>query len=336
MLNTHTLLLNILVVGYGSIGKRHIENLSKIKNIKIIVCTSRQKDTFLEQKDCRVFKKLQQCIDENPHAAIISNVTSKHIKVATLLANHKIHLFIEKPLSDSLNKITPLITRIKKFNLITMMGCPLRFHPCIKFTKEYINSKKLGKIMSIQCENGSFLPDWHEDKDYRKRYSAKKKLGGGVVLTCIHEIDYLYWFFGNPKMTSSMIRRVSDFNLDVEDIASILFEFKNNIIGELHLDYLQKYSVRKCKIIGTKGILELDLIKNCCKIFDVNQKVWQNKLNLEQYEMNSMYVDELKYFINCVRSNRKAKNNINEGLKVLKIALNVKKSSQTKKVIIQK
>jgi len=328
--------LKILVIGYGSIGKRHIENLSGMKNIKIIVCTNQKIDRFLQQNNCLVLKNLKQCINEKPNAAIISNVTSNHIKTATLLASHKIHLFIEKPLSHSFDGIKILVNTIKKFNLITMMGCQLRFHPCIKLAKKYILSNQLGKIMSVQIENGSFLPDWHVDKDYSQSYSAKKSLGGGVVLTCIHEIDYLCWFFGYSTIISAMTNKVSNLELDVEDIASVLLQFKNKMIAELHLDYFQKPIVRTCKIIGTKGTLELDLVNNSCRKFDFKKNKWLNVLNLPKYDMNCMYIDELAHFVNCIRYNKKAVNDIDEGLKILKIALSIKKSSKTKRVIIHK
>ena len=97
--------MKVLVVGYGSIGKRHIENLSRLKNIEIIVCTKRKNDKFLKQNNCTIYTKLTDCVKENPHFAIITNETRFHVKTALFLAKYNIHLFIEKPISYSLTKL---------------------------------------------------------------------------------------------------------------------------------------------------------------------------------------------------------------------------------------
>ena len=124
--------MKILVVGYGSIGKRHVNNLSSLLTSKILVCTNREYDKFLKKKDCKIFKSLKKSIVEKPKAALITNVTSEHVETAINLANAGINLFIEKPLSNSFSNVKKLIRVVKKKKIVTMIGCNLRFHPCIK------------------------------------------------------------------------------------------------------------------------------------------------------------------------------------------------------------
>ena len=187
--------MKIVVVGYGSIGKRHVNNLILIPNIEIIICTHRNNvDDDLKNK-CKIFESLNDCINQKPVAAIISNVTSLHIQTALKLASAGIHLFIEKPLSNNLENIKELSNIAHEKKLITFMGYNLRFHNCIKKMKELLENNEIGKVISVNVESGSYLPDWHPDEDYRDSYASKENLGGGVVLTCIHEIDYLHWFF---------------------------------------------------------------------------------------------------------------------------------------------
>ena len=107
-------------------------------------------------------------------------------------------------------------------------------------------------------ESGSYLPDWHPYEDYRNSYASKENLGGGVVLTCIHEIDYLHWFFGEIKELFAMTGKFSDLKIEVDDLASVTMKFSNNIIVELHLDFFQKPDFRCCKIIGTNGTIYWD------------------------------------------------------------------------------
>ena len=325
--------MKALVLGYGSIGKRHISNLSSFKDMEVLVCTKRRYDDFLRRKKCKIFNSIDECLKEKPDIAIISNASSLHVKTAIKLANSGIHLFIEKPLSNSLTGVGTLTKIVKKQKLVTLMGCVLRFHPCIKKIKEIISKNGVGRIISVHVENGSYLPDWHRDEKYQNSYTARRNLGGGVVLTCIHELDYLYWFFGNVKEVFSITGKFSDLELSVEDLSAILLQFKNNIISEVHLDYFQRPEVRSCKIIGTKGTIYWKLNTNSVKIYDIKKKKWIEKLKLQNYDDNTMYVEELTHFLSCVKDKKKTINDVYEGAKILQIALAVKQSSKTKKVI---
>lgn len=325
--------MKALVIGYGSIGKRHIKNLSTIKNMEIIVNTKRDSDKFLKNMNCITYSSLELCIKEKPDFAIICNETVYHVNTAIKLVKAGIHIFIEKPISNSLKNIKILQRISDKNKIITHIGSVLHFHPCIKKVKEIIVKKELGRILSVNVENGSYLPDWHPGEDYRKSYASKNELGGGVILTCIHEIDYLYWFFDKINETVSYTKKISDLDLSVDDISSMLFLFKNNIIGQVHLDYFQIPNSRTCKIIGTKGTLICDLELNFVKVFNVKSKKWKTKLKLEKYDKNIMYKNELMHFIKCVKNNLKDYNDIKHGEYVLKIALSVKKSAVLRKKV---
>lgn len=326
--------MNVLVVGYGSIGKRHIANLSKFPNLQIFVCTNRKYDSFLKKNKCKIFSSLDDCIKQKPDVAFITNTTNLHVKTAIKLAKANIHIFIEKPLSNSTNDLKLLLNIIKKKKLVTMMGCVLRFHPAIKKIKEIISENKIGKIISAHAENGSFLPDWHSYEDYKKSYASRNDLGGGVVLTNIHELDYLYWLFGDVNEVFSITGKFSDLEIDVEDLSSILLRFKNNIISEIHLDYFQKPSVRSCKIVGTRGTVHWDSSINNVRLYDVNKKRWVEKLKLKNYDENNMYLDEIKHFFKCVNKEEKPINSLEEGTQILNIAIAIKKSSKLKKVVM--
>ena len=323
----------ILIVGYGSIGKRHIENLFTLPDIEILVFTKRKYDNFLKERKCKKIDSLDMCLKIKPDAAIICNATNLHIKIALRLAKAHIHIFIEKPLSNSFSGIDNLQKIVKTNRLITHVGCVMRFHPCLKEIKGILDTKQLGRIMSVQVENGSFLPDWHQYENYKKSYAARKDLGGGVILTCIHEIDYLYWFFDKVSEVNSFLGKMSDLDIEVEDLASVLLKFKTNIIAEIHLDYFQKPSERGGKIIGTKGKLVWNFETNSVKIYDNNKNRWIERLKPSKFDKNKMYLDEITYFLNCIKNKRESFNNISKSSKVLEIALAIKKSDRCKKVV---
>ena len=322
----------ILVVGYGSIGKRHVENLLSISNLEIIVYTKRN-DVKKLKKHAKVYRTLKQCLKEKPDMGIISNETSLHVTTAIKLAKEGLDLFLEKPLSNSLKDVEKLHTIVKKKKLITQMGCNLRFHPCIKKIKSMIEQQKIGKIISVQVQTCSYLPDYHPWEDYRKGYAARKDLGGGVLLTQIHEIDYMYWLFQEVENVISMSGKFSDLDITAEDYVSSLLKFRNKIIGELHMDYFQRPDFKSCKIRGTKGEIYWNSDNNCVNIYNMNKKRWKTELEVKNYQRNFSYVEQLKHFLKCVKQRKETINDIEQGIDTLKIALAIKKSSKIMKPV---
>jgi len=328
---------SVLIVGYGSIGKKHLENFLQFKDIQLTVYTKRNDLQLLRENGIKISDSLTECLKENPDIGVITNETSLHIPIAIKLAKEGLDLFLEKPLSNSLKDVEKLRAIVKKKKLITQMGCNLRFHPCIKKIKSLIEHQKIGRIISAQVQNYSYLPDSHRWEDYRKSYAARKDLGGGVILTnAIHEIDYLYWFFQEVENVISISGKFSDLDIKAEDYVSGLLKFKNKIIGELHVDYFQRPDFRSCKIRGTKGEIYWNTDDNCVNIYNINKKKWETKFdngfshNLDTY---SSYVEELKHFLKCVKHRKETINNLEQGVRTLKIALAIKKASELMKSV---
>jgi len=324
--------MKILVVGYGSIGKRHVTNLLDNTKAEIIICTKRKNLKF-SGKNVKVINSLDKALKENPTIGFITNETAYHISTAIKLARAGLDLFIEKPLSNSTKGIKILEKIVKEKKLIVQMGFHMRFHKCILKIHELLEQKKVGRVISGQVENGSYLPDWHPYEDYRKGYAAKNRLGGGIVLTQIHEIDYLYWFFGKPRSIYSVTGKFSDLETTVDDYSSSIMKFKQNITTEMHLDFFLGHEYKRCKIKGTKGIIFWNSVYNEVKFFDAKKKSWKMILKLKNFERNDMYVDEIKYFLKHVKNRKKPMNSLDEGIDTMKIALNIIKSGKTKKVI---
>ena len=319
--------MKILIIGYGSIGKRHFDNLVHLGYSDIVICTKNPQAKKLVKKGIKIIDSLNLAINENPDVSIICNETSLHISTAIKLAKNNSHLFIEKPLSNSLKNLNDLLKIVKKKKLLSMIGCNMRFHDGIKKIKTLLEKNEIGRVYSIRVENGSFMPDWHPWEDYQISYASRKKLGGGVVLTQIHEIDYLYWFFGKVSEVFSYSEKISDLKLDVEDYSGSLIKFKNNIIGEIHLDYFQKPSTRTCKILGAKGQIIWDWENNHLEIFKNNKKKLLTLHTDKNFNRNDMYVKELDYFLKCIKKKRTPMNSISQALEVQKIALGIKCSA---------
>ena len=187
--------------------------------------------------------------------------------------------------------------------------------------------------MSVQVESSSLLSDWHPYEDYRKGYSAKKELGGGIAMTMTHELDFLRWFFGEIKEIFSITKKISELEITADDISTMTMIFKNNIIGELHLDYFARPQFKSCKIRSTKGTLYWNSDENSVKIFYNKQNKWKTVFQEKKFERNQMFVKELEYFLKCVGNRECSFNNINDGEKIIQVILGAKKSSRMKKVV---
>lgn len=327
--------INTIIIGFGSIGFRHAKNLIKLglSNIDIFR-TFKNKTKFKISKKINIIKNLPSALDNKKYdLMILSNPTSEHVKYALKGAKKKINLYIEKPLSNNLNN-TSLLKKLEKLNKIKIIiGCQLRYHPGLIFIKKFLKSKKLGKIYSVFCDVGEHLPFWHPYENYKKSYASKKKLGGGVVLTLIHEIDYLYWLFGKFKSVYANGGSLTKLNIDVEDTVVGNIHTLSNIPISLRMDYWRNPPTRQLNIVGEKGQIFWDYYKKSVMILFNNKKIIKKKLS-SKWNRNLMFRDILKDFItNSLFKKTKPKISLSESIYVLKTALALKKSLKNKKKI---
>ena len=330
-------MLKVLVVGYGSIGKRHVNNILSNTNSEIIICTKRRDLGFLKKRGIKIYNSLEESLEDKPDIGFITNETSLHIPTALKLANAGLDLFIEKPLSNSMTGIKQLEKIVRKKRLVTMIGYNFRFHPCIKKLKQLVCDNRIGEVISVQAENGSYLPDYHPWEDYKTRFTGSS-MGGGVSVSEIHDLDYLYWIFGDIKEVLSITGKFSHLKTRTSDLSSSIIKFRNNIVGQLYLDWFQRPAFRRCKIKGTKGILYWDSDSNEVKIFNSKRSKWKSVLKvktnyLDYYQKNPMYVDEIKHFLNRVKNRKDTISDLRDGVRTLQISLSMEKASKLKRVV---
>ena len=313
--------INIIIIGFGSIGQRHYRNLKKLgfDNVYVYdVDESRIKNYELRIKNINI-NNLKQL-----NVVLVCNPNNLHMKTALLAARAGCHLFIEKPLSHNLKEIEKLEKIIKKNKLLNMVACNMRFHPCLRFIKNYLDKNKLGKIYSISHEFGYYLPYWRPGVDYRKNYAAKKSTGGGIILDDIHEFDLLFWLndFKEVKESKFIFNKASNLDIFTEDNCLAIFKFNNGVLGSVKCDYLQQAYSRTCKIVGEKGDLEWDFNENVVwlKIKNENKKIFEVK----KYDLNNMYIDEVKYFLECLDKKQKTFNDVKTASEVLRYCVNRK------------
>jgi predicted dehydrogenase len=318
--------VKVLFVGLGSIGKRHLNNLlSLAQETEVLVYrhSKVEEDSLFKQ-----YTDYEEALQEFPDAVFICNPTYLHVEFAIKAAEKGCHLFIEKPLSHNLNGVNELIETVRKKNLIAFIGCNLRFHPGLKKVKNLIEMKYIGEIYSISVFAGQYLPDWRPHQDYRTTYSATEEKGGGVILDLIHEFDYLYWLLGDFNEVCAFSGKVSDLEINSEDIAEILLKTESDVIAHIHLDYLQRKYSRGCKIIGEKGTIIWDYSTNVIREFNILDNEWKS-YHIE-FDLNKMYVEEMKHFLKCIKHNDRPLVSLEDGKRVLEVAAAAKKSAKEK------
>lgn len=316
------------VVGRGSIGTRHIKNLRALSCNNIIGLSESpnpQKDKeYLLKYGLETFSDIDEIKKRKPDAFIIANPTAKHVKYALIAAGMGSHIFMEKPVSDNMDGIDKLKNEVFDRHLVFFVANNFRFHPVFRKIKELIEEERFGRILFARIQAGQYLPDWHPREDYREGYSARKELGGGVVLTLQHEIDYAYWLFGGFKSIKSHVQKISDMDIDVEDIAAVIIETEKGSVVEIHLDYLQRPAKRTIQIQGTKGSLDYRMGDSCLKFYHFENQTEETILDIDGYDHNGMYAEEMKYFIKCMSGKENTISGIADGVYILDTCLKIK------------
>ncbi len=320
--------MKIIVVGCGSIGQRHLRNLRSLGVTDLVAVDLDQKRLLTLQKEIRDLKTyidLDEAIKKEGtvNAGLVCTPTAFHIPVAMKLTKAGINLFIEKPLSHNLDGVKLLENLVKKNKLITMMGMNYRFHPGLLKVKKLVDNNKIGQVLSVRVVGGYYLPYWHPNTDYKKEYAARKKLGGGVILTSLsHTIDYLMWIFGDLKLIYAWKNKISNLKLSVEDVAILILKTKRNKPILVYSDFLQKNNQHDLEITGTKGSIKFDFLSNSVAIYSDENNKWQ--IIKYKFEINDMYINEEKYFIKCVETNKKTIMDFQSGIITLKALIQSK------------
>jgi predicted dehydrogenase len=320
----------VLLVGTGSAGSRHLRNLHFLGYDKFHALRSQPGTSHSNLGGVRLRNHydLSSALAEQPDIAIIANPTSLHIPIALAAAEQGCHLFLEKPVSHTLDGVDSLIAAVRKQGVIAAVGYNLRFHPAVRLLGEMLQRKEIGDVLSVRAWVGQYLPDWHPEEDYRSSYIAKSNLGGGVILTLSHELDCLFWLFGEVAGVSAVIARASNLEMETESIAEITLSFRSGILGHVHLDCVQRTPQRGLELIGTEGTILLNLRDSAIQISRPSSPAPQ-VIEVKRSDPNQMYLDEMVDFLSAVESHQQPRVPLKEGVAVLKIALAALRAAET-------
>jgi predicted dehydrogenase len=324
-----------LILGCGSIGKRHLGNLLAAEAGEVIAFDVRpdRAEAVRARFGVEVFTDLDAALDRQPQVAFVTAPTSLHVPIAVQAAERGCHLFIEKPLSHTRDGVERLQELVRRQDLVTLVGCNLRFHPGLVAVKQLLEQGAIGRVVAVRVEVGQYLPDWHPYEDYRQGYSARRDLGGGILLDAVHEIDYIRWLLGPVRSVACLAGTLSHLEIQTEDTAALLLRFTAGALGEVHLDYVQRVYSRTCHVIGDEGTVRWDYSAGEARVYRAASRAWETVANPAGWQPNQMYVDELAHFLRCLDRQEQPALDVFDAARVLDLVLAAKESSRTGRVI---
>ena len=326
--------MKIMIAGLGSIGRRHFRNLLALGERDILLFRSHHRtQPDDELAGYPVATELDAALAYRPEAVIISNPTALHLEVALPAAKQGCHIMLEKPVAASLEGISDLQAAVSESGARILIGYHFRHHPGLQYAKELLAAGGIGRPLSARAHWGEYLPGWHPWEDYRQGYSARADLGGGVVLTLSHPLDYLRWLFGEVEALWAFTAKTSDLELQVEDTAEISLRFASGLLGSLHLDYNQRPGSHWLEVIGTNGTLRWDNQNGEIRVFTGDKGEWQAYPPPAGFERNHLFLAEMRHFLEVARGNAQPCCNLEDGLRALQLALAVHASQHQGKLI---
>jgi predicted dehydrogenase len=334
--------MKFLIAGLGSIGRRHFRNLIALGETDLVLLRTR-KATLPDDElaGYRVETDLHEALKKHkPDAVIVANPTSMHLDIAIPAAEAGCHLLLEKPVSHSLARLDVLQKTAERSASTILVGFQFRYHPTLNQARQLIRSNALGRPLTAHAHWGEYLPQWHPWEDYRQSYAARADLGGGVIVTLTHPLDYLRYLLGEVEALWSLNGQISPLDINVEDVAEIGLKFVNGAVGGVHVNYFQRPPVHRLEIAGTEGTLRwnnadgiLHLHRMPAPFGSYSDQPPAPALETfsppEGFERNQLFVAQMRHFIEIVRGKAEPVCRLEDGVMALRLALAASESQRT-------
>jgi predicted dehydrogenase len=295
----------------------------------LAVCDSDQRrlDALNAEFSVTTFQAFDEAMDTvRPGAVLVCTPPHLHVGFAIKALEAGAHVFVEKPLSNTLEGVERMKQLSEHRGLVVQVGYNWRYHQGLRRVKEMLQEGAIGRVLWARAEAGQYLPDWRPSIDYRTNYTAHRSMGGGIILDGSHEIDYLCWLLGDVQRAYCESGSLSDLDVDVEDTASIVLRMRSGVVAEVHLDFVQRTKARDCKFVGTEGTILWDYVDGKLRRFNIAGKQWQSYPF--DADIDGQYVAEIEDFLRVLGEGTRPLVGIDEATRTLKVALAALESSR--------
>jgi predicted dehydrogenase len=296
----------VLVVGLGSIGRRHLQN-ARALGAEVAACSRSAPDAF---------RNLDDAFAWGPDAVVVCTPTSDHLTTALAAVERGCHVLVEKPLSDRVEGLDRLVAATAASSVCLAVGYNLRFHPAVEATKDAVGSGALGRLAVASAEVGTYLPDWHPGEDYRSGYAASAELGGGALLTLSHELDLVRWIGGEVVWSRAVRARVSELELDADDAAVVTCAHEGGALSTVQMNMIDRSYHRRSRWVGSEATIEwiwggpVRLLRG-----DRAELLWDDP----GFDLAATYVAELEDFLAAAAEGREPRAGFADGVRVVEL-----------------
>ncbi len=318
--------MRALVLGCGSVGARHAQNLVGL-GLDVVVY-----DTDATRTKALAGGPGITAVADRDHAegidlTVVATPTHRHVEDLNWALDRDSHAIVEKPLGATREDLALAVQLGRNHpDQVVMVACNMRFTEGFRTLQE--NLESIGEIAAVSADFGWHLSNWRPQQDYRASYSAHRDQGGGIILDAIHEIDYVLALAGPVAEVSAMWRPGRTLDIDVEELAELTLRHAGGAISSVHLDYLQPRYTRWCRVTGSEGILSWNYADHRVERWMSGSGEVEVLLDDADGDVNAMYVAEMEHCLSAIRSEQSTVNGIENAAAVLEVALTALEKGQ--------
>jgi predicted dehydrogenase len=314
----------IAIVGMGSAGRRHARNLLALgrSDILLVRAGGGQGGPLEPPLDgLPTAPSLAAAVDSGATAVVVANPTALHAATTLEAVQAGCHVLVEKPISHQMDSLEDIAAHAGEHRVAVLVGYQYRFHPTLRRVREATLAGRIGSIVAVHAHWGEYLPDWHPEEDYRLGYSARAELGGGVVRTLSHPIDYLRWLAGEVSEVAAFVSPTPWLDTNVEAVAVAALRFESGALGTLSLDYLARPTRHELHVIGTEGRIQWNGLTGETRYWCNPGDEPVDDAPSAGFTRNDLFLDEMRHFLACCEGAAEPTCTIADGVRALEIAL---------------
>jgi predicted dehydrogenase len=325
---------HILIIGTGSAGKRHANNLNSL-GCEVSCMDPRQDrldDINAEEINLKtVFTSVEEAFasGETFDGVVVASPPSFHVDQCIAALQRGVPVLLEKPVSPDLSSALKLQTAVKDTSVPLLLGYTWRWWPPLLKVKQLVDSQIVGELRFVKFTMAAHLADWHPWERYQDFFMASKTMGGGAILDESHWLDLLLWFFGMPEKLFAKVEKLSGLEIETDDNVDMLVFYKNGMRVSLHLDLYARPHEKSIQFVGEEGTLIWE--PNSIKIGKKMDPDWE--IEEFKYDRNDMFVGVAEEFLKILAGDDTQTCNIDDGIRVLELIEAARQSSGKEKVI---
>lgn len=318
-----------LLVGYGSVGRRHLANFHNL-GVQDWAVVHTGRGTLPLDPPCpiRIYPNLLDALSqEEPSLAVIANPTNLHVSSARACAEAGCHVLLEKPVSDRLVGLDKLASAVETHNVKLLVGFQFRFHPALQRIRQILRDRAIGSPLHARVVWGEYLPGWHPWEDWRRAYAARPELGGGVHHTMCHPFDFLRMLFGDATCIAASLGENGPLGLEVAESADVILSFQDGVTATVHLDYWSRPTAHRLEITCTDGTIQWDYITGEFRIWDQISGAWQPEAFPNVEARNELFRSEARHFLEEIAGRAQPVCTLEDGIQAVRLCAEIERSA---------